>query len=168
VTALAGILFAAWCALWWRIRGGAWETLLRLPPQTTVARLAAAAAMAAPLLAFTGWAPAFAAALWLGMAVAGWGHAMDIGRVAGTRWRDAVLMSGWGVVAAGPAALLMGALGVGPWALMAAGLLFGPIYALAWHLPRLPRAPGFAEGPTEWAECAVGAAIGAALWWSLA
>jgi|GEM_PF-4376488 len=160
---LFALPYALVCGLLWRIRGGAWESLLGLPPRTTVARLVTAAIMAFPLLAFTWWAPAFAAALYLGMAMAGWGGQMDIGRIGGTRWGDAVGMSGWGVVAVTPAAVLAWGLGYPGLALQAAGLLFGPVYALAWHLPRLPRLPrlrGVAEGPTEWAEIVCGAAIG--------
>ena len=56
--------------------------------------------------------------------------------------------------------------------LIVAGMLFGPIYALAWHLarlpnpldlPKLPNIPGFAWGATEWAEFAAGCAVGAGL-----
>lgn len=161
------LLYALWCGFLWRIRGGAWETLLRLPPGTTRARLATATLMAAPLMLLTWWAPAFAAAIFVGMAMAGWGHAMDIGRVAGTRWGDAAWMSAWGVVAVLPAAVVAGFIGGVAWPLLAAGVLFGPVYALAWHLPRLLNIPDFAIGPTEWAEFGCGAAIGAALWWSL-
>lgn len=161
------VLFAIWAGFLWRVRGGAWETLLRLPPGTTKARLATAALIAAPLAIADPWAAAVAPALFLGMALAGWGHAMDIGRVAGTRWGDAAWMSGWGVVVVLPSAVVAGLLGGVAWPLLAAGALFGPVYALAWHLPRLPDIPDFAIGPTEWAEVACGAAVGAALWCAL-
>jgi hypothetical protein len=65
-----------------------------------------------------------------------------------------------------PALFLSAHVGGAWWCLLAAGLAFGPVYALAWHLPRLPNVPRFAAGPTEWAEVACGAALGAALWMS--
>ena len=161
------LLLALWSGFLWRVRGGAWTTLLRLPAGTTKARVGVALAMALPLVAVQPAAALFAPALFLGMALAGWGDAMDIGRVAGSRWGDAVAMSGWGVVAMLPAAVASGLLGGVAWPLLAAGALFGPIYALAWWLPWLPDVPRFAAGPTEWAEAACGAAIGAALWVAL-
>lgn len=162
---IGALILALWCGVLWRVRGGAWETLLRLPATTIGARLACAAAIAGavwPLLPLVDL-PFLAAALFLGMVLPGWGDAMDIGRVSGTRWGDAASMSAWGVVAVLPAAIVLCA-----WPLLLAGLAFGPIYALAWHLPRLPRLPRFAEGPTEWAEVAAGAALGLALWVTLA
>lgn len=161
------LLFAAWCGFLWRVRGGAWVTLLRLPAGTTKARLATALLVAAPLMLGTPGAAALAPALFLGMVLAGWGDAMDIGRVAGSRWGDAIAMSAWGVLTVLPCAVVAAFLGGVAWPVLVAGVLFGPIYALAWHLPRLPRVPRFAEGPTEWAEAACGAAIGAALWVAL-
>lgn len=161
------VAFALWCGFLWRVRGGAWETLLRLPPGTTRARLATAALMALPLPlagASAALAAGLAAATFLGMAMAGWGRAMDIGRVSGSRWGDAVQMSGWGLVAAFPAAAVLAVSGGAWWPMLAAGLAFGPVYALAWHLPRLPDVPRFAAGPTEWGEFVVGCALGAALW----
>lgn len=162
------LLYALLCGFLWRVRGGAWETLLRLPPSTIAARVATALLVAAPLAVASPRAVAIAPALFLGMVLAGWGHAMDIGRIAGTRWGDAIGMSAWGVVAALPVAVVAGFLGGPAWPLIVAGMLFGPIYALAWHLPRLPKVPGFAAGPTEWAEAASGAALGVAIWVSLA
>ena len=169
MTILLALLYAAWCGLLWRIRGGAWNTLLGLPEGTTRARLACAAAMTLPLLAVAPWWDIIfvAAALYLGMACAGWGDAMDIGRVSGSRLGDAIAMSGWGVVAILPTTILVAGVG-GDWTLLLiAGLLFGPIYALAWYLPRPPNVPRFAAGPTEWAEAACGALIGLALWAAL-
>jgi hypothetical protein len=166
---IAGIAYALWAAFWWRVRGGAWETLLGLPPATTQARLVTAAALAVPLLPVLGWTGAAPAVLlFLGMALAGWGDAMDIGRLAGTRLRDAVDMSAWGLVATAPAAGGVLLLGGTWWSFTLAGLAFGPVYAAAWwwaeqeRLPH-PAIPRFAVGPTEWAECGAGAAIGLAL-----
>jgi hypothetical protein len=157
--------FALWCGVLWRVRGGAWETLLRLPPGTTRARIAVAVLMGLALAAVS---PEFGIAavplLFAGMALAGWGHAMDIGRVAGNRWQDAVAMSGWGLVVVLPSAAGAFMLGGAWWLLLPAGLLFGPIYAAAWHAPRLPSVPRFAVGQTEWAEVACGVALGAGLW----
>ncbi|MBR0681932.1 hypothetical protein GXW74_15665 [Roseomonas eburnea] len=170
---IAMALYAAWCGALWRVRGGAWETLLHLPPGTTTARLATAVIMTLPLLpAFGLPAAAIAPALYLGMVLAGWGDAMDIGRRAGSRWGDAIVMSAWGVVAILPGALVAGALGGQAWPLFVAGVLFGPSYAFTWwwgdmeRLPQ-PRLRGFASGPTEWAEVACGALLGAALWVAL-
>ena len=177
MTLLLGLLYAAWCGVLWRVRGGAWETLLGLPPGTTRARLACAGAMALPLLVVTPWwdCIAVAAALYLGMALAGWGGAMDIGRVSGDRWGDTLEMSMWGLFAMMPIAIVVAGVAgragmplVGAWLLMPlVGPLFGPIYALAWHVPRLPDVPRFAGGPTEWAEVACGAVLGLALWAAL-
>lgn len=162
------LLYALWVGALWRIRGGAWETLLGLPPRTTLARAVTSALIALPLVFSMPGTVApllgIGVGLMAGMALAGWGDAMDIGRVAGTRWDDAAAMSGWGVVVVLPAAVVSVLLDGVAWPLVLAGVLFGPIYALAWHLPRLPRVAGFAAGPTEWAEVACGAAIGAALW----
>lgn len=160
-------LFALWCGFLWRVRGGAWLTLLRLPGGTTTARIAVAVLVAAPLILRMPGAAAIAPALFLGMALVGWGQAMDIGRTGGTRWGDAVIMSGWGVLAVLPSTFVAGWLGGHAWPLPIAGALFGLIYALLWHLPRHPNWPGFAAGPTEWAEVACGCAIGNALWRSL-
>lgn len=169
MTLLLGLLYAAWCGVLWRVRGGAWETLLGFPAAGLVARGTVAVAMSLPLLAVlpTVSLMQVAAPLWLGMALAGWGDAMDIGRVAGSRWGDAIAMSAWGVVVALPAAIVAACLGGQAWPLLLAGVLFGPIYALAWHLPRLPDVHGLAAGPTEWAEVACGAALGVALWAAL-
>lgn len=165
----AGIVYAVWGALLWRVRGGAWESWLGLPPGTTRARAATAALFAAPLTIHTWWSPVLAASIFLGMACAGWGRAMDIGRVAGTRWGDALQMSAWGCVAVAPACFsVWSPVGAPWWPVACAGLLFGPIYVLAWHLPRLPHLPRIAAGPTEWAELACGAAVGAGLWVALA
>lgn len=165
--ALLALPYALWGGLWWRVRGGAWETLLRLPPGTAKARVATSAAIALPLLVYLNpWALAVWTALFAGMAVAGWGDAMDIGRVRGTRWLDTAAMSGWGLLAVAPAAAVLAALGLPCWPLAVAGAVFGPAYALAWwlgDLELLPRVPRFAAGATEWAECVVGAAIAAAL-----
>lgn len=168
------VLFALWCGVLWRVRGGAWETLLGLPATGIGARIAVAVLMAAPIAVGLGSfaALALAPALFLGMVLAGWGDAMDIGRTGGSRWGDAVAMSGWGVVVVLPSAVVIGCLGGSAWPLIVAGMLFGPIYALAWHLarlpnpldlPKLPNIPGFAWGATEWAEFAAGCAIGVGL-----
>ncbi len=166
MTLLLALLYAVSCGFLWRVRGGAWETLLGFPAAGLVARGTVAVGMALPLLTILPVVPVIqvAAALWLGMALAGWGDAMDIGRVAGSRWGDAIAMSAWGVVVALPAAIVTAGLGGQAWPLLVAGVLFGPIYALAWHLPHLPDVRGLAAGPTEWAEVACGAALGAALW----
>ncbi|MBR0643973.1 hypothetical protein [Plastoroseomonas hellenica] len=153
-----------WAAIWWRMRGGAWETWLRLPASTIAARVASAVAIALPSAPELGWTAGLVAiALWLGMTLAGWGDAMDIGRVEGTRWGDAVVMSGWGLVTLSPAIVLALLQGWSWWPLLTAALAFGPIYAAAWWAPRPPVLQGFAAGATEWAEVAVGATIGLAL-----
>lgn len=161
------LLYAIWCGFLWRVRGGAWVTLLRLPAGTTKARFAVAVLVAAPLMLAMPGAATIAPALFLGLVLAGWGDAMDIGRIAGSRWGDAIGMSAWGMVTVLPSAVVTAVLGGVAWPVLLAGVLFGPIYALAWHLPRLPDVPRFAAGPTEWAEAACGAAIGAALWVAL-
>lgn len=168
---IAGLLYVLAGAFWWRVRGGAWETLLRLPAGTTKARIATGIALAAPLAWGLGWwAVGLAVALWAGMAMAGWGGVMDIGRNGGrSRLVEAVMMSGWGLVTTGPAASLCAWLGLAWWPLLAAGAAFGPVYALAWwwrdrpHLPQLAIAR-VAAVPTEWAELGTGAAVALALW----
>lgn len=172
----AGIVLAAgyalWGAFWWRVRGGAWETLLRLPPGTTKARIATSVAIAAPLVPALGWlAVPAAAALFLGMSVAGWGKAMDIGRKGGSRLMEALTMAGWGLMVMAPSIVLAIVNGWTWWPMAAAGVAFGPIYALCWWIGDvrgLPRVRLLAAGPTEWAEVFVGAVIGAALGAALA
>ena len=123
--------------------------------------IAAPALIAGPLVALS-----LAVALFVGMCLAGWGDEMDIGRVAGKRLSDALGMSGWGLVTVTPAILALFWFGYAWWPLLIAGILFGPIYALCWWIGDvrgLPRVRLLATGPTEWAEVAVGAVVGAAL-----
>lgn len=165
---MIAILWAVWGALWWRLRGSSEDDAwIDLPGGGQVARIVCAAAIAAPA-ALTD--PLLALLLWLalftGMVAAGWGDAMDIGRIAGQRMTDAALMAGWGLVAVAPAAALAWWWG-GAWLWLAvAGLAFGPIYALLWWVSDvrgLPAVPRLAAGPTEWGEVVAGAMIGAAL-----
>lgn len=161
--------YAVWGAFWWRVRGGAWETLLRLPPGTTKARIATSVAIAAPLVPALGWlAVPAAAALFLGTSVAGWGKAMDIGRKGGSRLMEVLTMAGWGLVVMAPSIVLAVGNEWTWWPMAVAGVAFGPIYAAAWwwgDTEALPSLQRFAKGPTEWAECCAGAAIALA-WWA--
>lgn len=160
--------WAAWAALWWRLRGSAEaDAWIDLPGGGQSARAICALMIAAPaLIAGVYLAAALTAALFLGMVAAGWGKAMDIGRVAGRRLTDALGMSGWGLVATMPTAAVLWWFGLSWWPLLIAGALFGPIYALCWWIGDvrgLPRVRLLAAGPTEWGEVFVGAVIGAAL-----
>lgn len=160
--------WAIWTALWWRLRGSsAGDAWLHLPVGGQIIRATCALMIAAPaLIAGMYLAAALAVALFVGMAAAGWGKAMDIGRVAGKRIADAVTMSGWGLVAVAPSVGVFWWFGLSWWPLLIAGALFGPIYALCWWIGDvrgLPRVRLLAAGPTEWAEVFVGAVIGAAL-----
>lgn len=162
ILAIAGS--TAISAFAWRVRGGAWETLLKLPPGTTKARLACSVAMTLPLApALDLWTPAAAATLFAGMALSGWGNVMDIGRNGGKRLLEVLGMSGWGLIAVAPIVALYVYLGLAWQPLLLAGALFGPIYAFWWNLQDFPEVRNFAHGPTEWAEVSVGAALGAAL-----
>lgn len=160
--------FVLWSAAWWRLRGTArTEAWLVLPGGGQAARAICAALMAAPTTLMD-WrlAGLLGLALFAGMVAAGWGEAMDIGRTGGTRLTDALAMTGWGLVAIGPAAAVLWWWGAAWWPLAIAGAAFGPIYAAAWWLGetgRLPAVPRLAAGPTEWAELGAGAAIGRAL-----
>lgn len=168
------LLYALWCGFLWRVRGGAWATLLALQASGTIARLAVAAWFAIPLAIGLRqpWLLSLAPAIFAGITLAGWGDQMDIGRTGGTRWGDAAAMSGWGVVVTLPSAVVIACLGGTAWPVLVAGLLFGPVYALMWaasdlpnplNVSKLPRVPGFAWGPTEWAEFVVGMAFGPAI-----
>ena len=159
------ILYSLWGAFLWRVRGGAWETLLHLPPGTTKARLACAVAFALPLSPFIGWhASGVALGLMAGLVFAAWGPAMDIGRVSGSRLLDTISMTGWGLVTVAPVSLLAWGGGYIWWPILAAGASFGVIYAVAWwQKSSLPTIKRFAAGPTEWAESAVGFVVALAL-----
>ena len=166
--ALLALACAAWAAPWWRLRGSsAGDAWLHLPVGGQITRAICALMIAAPaLIAGVYLAAALTAALFLGMVAAGWGKAMDIGRVAGRRLTDALGMSGWGLVATMPTAAVLWWFGLSWWPLLIAGVAFGPIYALCWWLSDvrgLPRVRLLAAGPTEWGEVFVGAVIGAAL-----
>lgn len=158
------ILAALLGAFAWRVRGGAWETLLGFPASTQGARAACALALSLPVALGDPTALLLAPALFLGMVLAGWGKVMDIGRVSGNRLTETVAMSAWGLIAVFPAIGAVAWTGGEPLALVAAGMAMGPLYALCWWLQgRLANVPGFAAGPTEWAEAAVGSVLGGAL-----
>lgn len=161
----AAIAYTIWGAIWWRVRGGAWETTLRLPRGTTLARCATAAAFALPL-GITGAmvSAAGAAALLLGMIAAGWGDAMDMGRVAGRRWLDGIAMSGWGIVAAAPSAAVVTLLAAGPdWAALLSITTWPDLVAELRGIASAALATG-----AWWPLLIAGAAFGpiyAAAWW---
>jgi hypothetical protein len=84
MTLLLGIAFTAWCAVLWRLRGGAFTALTGIDPGTQPARIVCVLGIAAPLAwpHHDWWLMLLAPALWLGLVTAGWGpfQAMDSGK----------------------------------------------------------------------------------------
>lgn len=81
--------YVAWCAVLWRLRGGAFTRLTGINPGTQGARAACGLLMAPPLawLHHDWWLMLLAPALWIGLAICGWSpfQAMDSGKP-GDRW----------------------------------------------------------------------------------
>ncbi len=153
-------------ALAWRVRGAAFGSVIFATIRSGVAvRAVAAVAMSAiPALLYGPWALTLAPALFLGMSLAGWGDDFDIGRNGGRQAEEAARMSCWGLITVAPAAVALLWLGASIWPILLAGIMFGPVYAAAWHFrPHLPAVPRFAAGPTEWAEVVCGGMIAAGI-----
>jgi len=161
MTATLFILYAASCAFWWRVRGGAWETLLHLPPKGQLARAACTGAMTLPLMLADWHAAALWPALFLGLICCGWGDNFNIPEAP---LRNTIAMSLWGCVLMAPSAVVCFLLGFSVLPLLLVPLTMGPVYYACWYAPKLPSIPNFASGPTEWAEVLVGWFIGCAYW----
>lgn len=79
---LLGLLYCLFCSFVWRLRGGAWATLLNIHMGTTVTRLVSAALISLPLALWTGnliLIPLITVGLWLGLVMAGYGPYMGMG-----------------------------------------------------------------------------------------
>lgn len=171
------LLYPPWCAVWWRLRGGALTALTGWDPGTGGMRAIAAGAMTAPLL-LLGWVWVFLIpALWLGWAVAGWGAFQGMGaspvemknpvarflaRFLSGVWLCLVGMAIEGFYALLGADVVIALISdVRLFALI--GLGFAPLYWLAQKSPWRPDAGRFARGGSEWAEVLVGGWFGLAL-----
>lgn len=76
------VAYCLFCSFVWRLRGGAWATLLNIHMGTTVTRLVSAALISLPLALWTGnliLIPLITVGLWLGLVMAGYGPYMGMG-----------------------------------------------------------------------------------------
>ncbi len=76
------IIYCLYCGFMWRLRGGAWATLLHVYMGTTVTRFVSAFLMAVPLLLLSfNWIliPLVTFGLWLGLVMAPYGAFMGMG-----------------------------------------------------------------------------------------
>lgn len=155
------VLYAAWCAACWVLRGGKYGDIHRYlfgrEPGTTVTRIVCAFPMAAPLAVL--FDPALIVlwpSIFLAMTVGYYGGAMGLVRP----WRDHALMAAWGVTVAaiaiaplayfvGPGSLAYSAIGALAVAAYAANKPFGRRWNTDW---------------TERAEFCTGAIFGAAIY----
>jgi len=158
------ISYALWCGFWWRVRGGAWETLLHLPPKGQLARITCCTMIALPMAFVNVEALSLAVLLFLGVCMVGWGDWFNIPEAP---VKNTVMMSLCGLGVMAPSIVFTPWFGWPMWYMVVAGLFFGPAYAACWYAPKLPSTPGFANGPTEWAEVLVGAGIGLGYWASV-
>ena len=185
---MGAVVFAAWCAVVWRARGGAFAAVTGIDLGTQPTRIACGMLIAAPLAWFgrDAWLLGLAPALFLGLVAVGWAAFMAYGadgnvHVAGSpfdwlarvlriptasAWTDAV---GWlqiGPACLAPSAALLAALRLGWWWLAVPAVGFAGVYAAcdaagARGWLRYRRA---LDTPEAWAELVMGAVIGAALW----
>lgn len=171
IITIAIMLSAAWGGFWWRIRGGAWETFLRLPPGGQKARIVPACMISLCVVLWT-WNPWFlilTLTLFLGMATATWGpHMVQDDRFPfWTQMKFMVYMMGWGVVChAYSAVFLVWYLGTF-WVLLpliVSAMCMGMFYWLCWRTwwPQ-PYVPRLLDEPLAWAEFYAGAFIQVAL-----
>ncbi len=180
MTLLVFLLFALFCGVVWRLRGGAFTTLTGWDPGTDGARAIAAVLIPLALALLTQHAAlmVLSVPLMLGLLVDGWGPfegmglqptsmperswlrvlPIHLGLPEGTFWHDFVGIAEAGVVCMLPAFIAAVWLGQHSWVLLLAGLGFAPSYALA----RLgfPTIPNFASGQS-WGEIFAGAVVGA-------
>lgn len=184
---MTAALFAAWCGVVWRMRGGAFATVTHINIGTQPTRAACGLLIAAPLAWLTGdwWLLGLTPAIFLGLVCVGWAPFMAFGEddnayVAGSpfdvlpdllriprasAWTDAVAWLQIGPVCLALSAAWLWWLGLAWWWLIVPALAFGPVYAAcdAAGLRRwLPRWR-VADTPETWAEAAMGIVIGAAL-----
>ena len=101
--------------------------------------------------------PGVMLAAWAGATPPQWGS-IDIGHREGTWWRDLLVQSGRGLIGVSGIAALLALAGGAWWPVAGAGVLAGPVYALAWSLGLDARHPELDE-PPEWAELLWGAGI---------
>lgn len=170
------------CGVVWRLRGGAFTALTGLNPGTDGAR--ALAAVLIPLMvSYDAGRPELlilALPLFVGLMLSGWGPFQGMGLPAagvpesswlrwlplilrlpkGTFWHDFAGMAQAGAVCMCFTYLFALRLGHHAWALLIAGVMFAPAYALARL--NFPAIKNFAAGQS-WGEVFAGAAVGAGL-----
>lgn len=147
-------------AVAFRLRG---SDLVHVTPIPMEGRVIWSVAMAALAFWLAGWdermlilAPAF----FLG-AVPGWKSTIDLGRVEGSRFRDALVMVVRGLVWTLPAGAVLWFFGPpASWTFGLAGLLCPLLYEIGWRVPL--RIPHLRQGP-ELGELLFGAWLGATL-----
>lgn len=185
IPALGGIGYAAWCGVWWRLRGGAISNF-GFPYGTQATRAVCCSAIALPLLALLGWwAVAVAPLLMAGLLITQWEEFEDmgggpralelerlgywmrwlpnlLGLQPGTYWHDFLGMVQAGIVCMAPATMAAAAAGAAWWWPLLAGAAFSLVYTVP-RLVVLPLVPRFAVD-REWAEVGAGMLLGAALW----
>lgn len=174
---IAVLIYTLLGAFAWRVRGGAWETTLHLPPTTQGARLFCGLVFAEPLALYLGnlWLFGLVLTIAGGLMLMGWGNFMDIGRGGNkreimsvvvtdglslsptSRWHDALAMSLTMVTMFLISALFLTGLGYvfAAIGLLTGALLSGPIYAGAWAVQDARKK----SGATEIAEWIVGGAL---------
>lgn len=184
LSALLKVLFIAYGAVVWRLRGGAWNTWLNISMGTIATRIVTGFLFAMPMALATGswWLLlSLTLATWLGLSIAGWGPFMTMGNhptppkktwidifpkmlglTPGSVAWDFVGMVACGVLLFTPMVLSFGVIALSWWMIpivMIASLLFATDYLLWSKAPQVPNVPGFASGYTEWAEVTAGALV---------
>lgn len=82
MSVLLSALYMVFCGFVWRLRGGAWATLLHIHMGTTVTRLVSSLLISVPLAVYWGlWSliPLITIGMWLGLVLAGYGPFMGMG-----------------------------------------------------------------------------------------
>lgn len=184
-----GILFCLYCSFIWRLRGGAWATLLHIHMGTTVTRLVSMFLISLPLAWwFANWwmIPAVTFGLWFGLVLGGYGPFMGMGdhrivpartwisflpkllglQPCGVAWDfvgmcfSGVLIYSWVVIMSFAVAMNWFVLVLIP----LSGIAFAGVYYLASLIPdnKLPVIPGFTASEHE-----VFGELGAGLWTGL-
>lgn len=148
-------------AVAFRLRGSA--LVGDLAPALMPGRHLWAVAMTGLAIWLAGWSPdllLLAPAFFLG-AVPGWKSTIDLGRVEGSKVRDALVMVVRGLVWTLPAGAVLWFFGPGTsWTFGLAGLLCPLLYEIGWRVPL--RIPHLRQGP-ELGELLFGGWLGAAL-----
>lgn len=188
LTAILKIIFIAYGAVVWRLRGGAWSTWLGINMGTETTRVVTGLLFAIPMALVTGSAwllVSLTLATWLGLSIAGWGPFMTMGQhetppkrtwidifpmILGlaphsVAW-DFVGMTVCGFLLFTPMILSFGVIALSWWMALiipVSAFLFALDYLLWSRASNIPSIPGFASGSTEWAEFTAGALVSIAL-----